>query len=100
MSRKMLEMVTAILWIYDPVGLEGTSVPEDEYNPESAMILGRLEKIEDAQELPRIIYEAFAQMYGDYNIKPFHDICYEGSAEMIWDLWQESRKEGASDTPR
>ena len=87
---KMSELITEILYYYDPVGSADLYVPEDEYEPEARMIINHLKDVTDMRSLRWIVYDVFERFFSKDMILPSSDKCYRFIAEEIWEVWQEA----------
>ena len=88
--NKLNELITEILYYYDPAGLAALYVPEDEYEPEARAIIKHLKDVRDMRSLGWIVYEVFEDFFAKDMILPSSDKCYRFIAEEIWEVWQEA----------
>jgi hypothetical protein len=74
----------------DPMGLIEIGAPKDEYTPEVATILPRLENCHSKVDVRQVAYEEFVYWFSDDG--PIER--YDRIAERIWELLLESRQQG------
>ena len=86
------EVITEILYSYDPAELVGCSIPKDEYSTEAGTIIGNLREIEDIRSLKWMVYGVFEAYFFKENILPLSHECYRLIAEEIWEEWEEVKK--------
>lgn len=78
----LFDEVVALLFRHDPIGLN-FGVNSDEYEPEAATLLPRLDEAETAEALRRIVHEEFVRWFGD-SAGPASD--YTEIARELWVL--------------
>lgn len=78
----LFDEVVALLFRYDPIGIN-FGVNSDEYEPEAASILPRLEEAGTAEDLRRIVHEEFIRWFG-MSAGPESD--YADIARELWVL--------------
>ena len=86
------EVITEILYYYDPAELVGCNIPEDEYSSEASTIIGNLRKIEDIRSLKWMVYGVFEAYFSKENILPLSHECYRLISEKIWEEWEKVKK--------
>ena len=86
------EVITEILYSYDPAELVGCSIPKDEYSSEAATIIGNLREIEDIRSLKWMVYDVFEAYFSEENILPLSHECYRLISEEIWKEWEDTKK--------
>lgn len=82
--------VSKILYRHNPLDYPG--LPPDEYEPEAATILARLEEAHSLRELRRIIYEELSWWFGVESVGP--ESRWEEAAREVWAAWQRHSKKG------
>ena len=87
------EVITSILYHYDPPQLSDSSIPEDEYSSEAAAIISKLHGIEDIRALKWMVYDVFKAYFFKENILPLSHECYTFIAEKIWEEWEKVKYE-------
>jgi hypothetical protein len=80
----LFDQVAAILFRYDPVGLN-FGVNTDEYDPETGAIPPRLTEASSAEVVRRIVFEEFCRWFSP-SIAGDEDE-YTDSAKEIWIAW-------------
>ena len=82
------EVVTEILYHYDPMGLARCGCPEDEYDIEAYPIVYNLHRVDDITRLRWMVYEVFAWKFSETSVRESGNIIYRYIAGEIWDEWQ------------
>ena len=83
---ELFEAITALLFRYDPVGIN-FEVNPDEYESETGTILPRLRSCECSADVQRVVYQEFSRWFGSDNAGSAEH--YAQIAEDIWRLWQD-----------
>jgi len=82
------EVVTEILYYYDPMHFAEFDFPEDEYNIESGSIVYNLYRVDDIVSLRWMVYEVFVRMFSETSVPESGDVRYRYIAEEVWEEWQ------------
>jgi len=83
-----VEVVTEILYHYDPMGFAECGFPEDEYDIEAYPIVYNLHHVDDITSLKWMVYEVFAWKFSETSVPESGDIIYRHIATEIWDEWK------------
>ena len=73
---------------YDPIGI-APDLPKDEYDPEAAMIIARVDEANSPEQLAEIMHQVFVHQFDDEMAGPvsrYLDVAYK--------LWQECERYG------
>ena len=81
----LFDAVAALLFHYDPVGINFEDNP-DEYETETGTILPRLRGCQSVDDVRRIIHEEFVRWFAGSAGPEEH---YAKPAADIWRLWQD-----------
>lgn len=82
--QTLVEVVSEVLYHYDPPGLSQLGFPRDEYDPEAKMIIEKLKEGISLRSLPQYLYNVFVHFFSKENILPIMDECYTLIADEIW----------------
>jgi hypothetical protein len=82
---KLSDAVAALLFQYDPVGIN-FEVNPDEYETETRTILPRLRDCQSVDDVRRVIYEEFVRWFAGSAGSEEH---YAQVANEVWRLWLE-----------
>jgi len=84
-----VEVVTEILYHYDPMGFAESGFSEDEYDIEAYPIVHNLHHVDDITSLKWMVYEVFTWKFSETSVPESGNILYRYIAEEIWDEWQQ-----------
>lgn len=86
--RALFDEVSAILFRWDPIGING-GVNTDEYDPEAATIVGRLREARSVEDVERIVREELVRWFGEPSITSARaKRVLKPLAEEIWHVRQ------------
>ena len=84
---QLFDLVSAILFQADPIGIAFENPNTDEYDPEAETILPRMERCANVEDTLRVVHEEFVRWFDADNAGPKES--YRKVATDIWQLWQQ-----------
>lgn len=83
------EALTALLYRHDPVQI-AYQTNADEYQPEAAHILTRLQACQSPADVCQVVHQELVRSFGVEAVGAADQ--YQQLAQETWALWQESRR--------
>jgi len=87
--KTFVEVVTKILYRYDPSGLAEAYFIEYKYSEVARQIVNHLRELKDLTEMRWMIHEKCTGGYYASHTLPSSHKCYRYMAEEIWEAWKE-----------